>query len=684
MQGYKLSDRWKAFWVSTLTLLAFYGITAAPSITLMDAGDLITGARTFGLAHPPGYPSFTLLGAFFGKIFWFLEPAHQMNLLNAAYAAFACGVLSLIVFELFAHFRVAIFAGLALGLTSITWSLAATTEVYALNLLLNNLLWLLALQFRRSHSPKIFSWFSFVLGLSLTNSYPLILLSGLGMILIFPKETYRPRLILRGAGFFILGLLPYVYLYFQSVRSDLTAYHFFDISGTEKVYPYVMRSSYGILDSKVSTLLEKGHVFILLISTLIKDFALTSVCVVGGVVAAYHSRWIFRWPFMIATLASSVLLYLLLGTSSDDETFVQFSEYLLPTISYLAVFSAFGIIWFLERSKVSRKLIATALVFALMTQFALAFPQANFGSSKTVESWGTTLLESLPQNASLIFTSDRSFPLYYLQIVRQKRPDISIYSSYLNTLDGQRYYYKKGGEVTQSIAAQLSLTGMLKEAKAPVYLADQPTRFIQEGYNLALKGLAYQFVTEVSPDQAGMVLSKESLKTLLDAIMLGTPIDDYWTTKLRVSSASRLLVYASLAKIIDVSEWKAFISQYKLDNSSAFFAAAGAEFAYAKQFDLAVESFERIDFQSMDELDPDPIAIFCRVLLFREDYARAQVVCAMPDRVARACNADAKYNLGRAFWGDRDKSMAYFQEAIRCEPRVVIFKDMLEKRRAAP
>jgi hypothetical protein len=38
--------------------------TLAPSVTFIDSGELAAVACTLGIAHPTGYPLFTLLGVF--------------------------------------------------------------------------------------------------------------------------------------------------------------------------------------------------------------------------------------------------------------------------------------------------------------------------------------------------------------------------------------------------------------------------------------------------------------------------------------------------------------------------------------------------------------------------------------------------------------------------------------------
>jgi hypothetical protein len=54
-----------------LVLFVSFGVylwTLTPTVGFHDSGELITVAYTLGIAHPPGYPLYTLLGKVFCTI----------------------------------------------------------------------------------------------------------------------------------------------------------------------------------------------------------------------------------------------------------------------------------------------------------------------------------------------------------------------------------------------------------------------------------------------------------------------------------------------------------------------------------------------------------------------------------------------------------------------------------------
>jgi hypothetical protein len=143
-------------------LLAFavfcvYFTTLGPSIGFIDAGELAAVAHTFGVAHPTGYPLFTLLAGAFshlplgGTVIW------KLNL----FAALCCAASVFFFFRVFLSLAtplsrspqaraIAATAALALAFSRTFWSQSTGIEVYSLHLLLASLILFL---FLRTASP---------------------------------------------------------------------------------------------------------------------------------------------------------------------------------------------------------------------------------------------------------------------------------------------------------------------------------------------------------------------------------------------------------------------------------------------------------------------------------------------------------------------------------------------------
>ncbi|MCE7857795.1 MAG: DUF2723 domain-containing protein [Ignavibacteria bacterium CHB3] len=84
--------RIKKYYVVLTSIFVFiiYLFTLAPSVVQIDSGELAAVQATLGIAHPTGYPLFTMIGYLFSLIplpfsiiFWFSErKIYQKNQLR--------------------------------------------------------------------------------------------------------------------------------------------------------------------------------------------------------------------------------------------------------------------------------------------------------------------------------------------------------------------------------------------------------------------------------------------------------------------------------------------------------------------------------------------------------------------------------------------------------------------------
>ncbi len=199
--------------------LVVYILTLHPSVDFIDAGELATVALTLGIAHPTGYPTFTMLGWLWSHL-PLGEEIRRMNLFSAVVCAVGAGVWYLVVrmiLSLAGSIRkkapgrgsqkgkpkqakeadpapaadpltplFAAFGALAIAFGETYWSTALSIEVYSLHcLLLAVVLYfflkalLLPPQAEGSVWRRERNWllFAFFLGLSFTNHLTTILLA---------------------------------------------------------------------------------------------------------------------------------------------------------------------------------------------------------------------------------------------------------------------------------------------------------------------------------------------------------------------------------------------------------------------------------------------------------------------------------------------------------------------------
>ncbi|KAL1515150.1 hypothetical protein AB1Y20_004211 [Prymnesium parvum] len=152
--------------------LSAYVRTAAPTVTGGDAGELIQLAAEGGVAHPPGYPLWTMLALLFSRL-PYAEPAWRVALSSASAAAAAAGCLS---FSLCLWSRcvcTALVGGAAFAFAPLVWTYAAQAEVFALNNLCHAALLLAAVRFDRARTPSRAYAGAFAVGAALSNQHTL-------------------------------------------------------------------------------------------------------------------------------------------------------------------------------------------------------------------------------------------------------------------------------------------------------------------------------------------------------------------------------------------------------------------------------------------------------------------------------------------------------------------------------
>jgi len=197
-----------------------YLSTLAPSVLYYERPDLIDPAMLqvhsyiLGITHPTGYPTWTMLAHLFTYL-PFGDPAYRSNLASAVFGAVAVFLLFFAGLRLSGRIWAAAIGALAFAAGSTFWSQAVIAEVYTLNAAFISLIVLVLLVWRDTRENRYLLAAALLMGLSLTNHVTSGLLLPAAALFIFAvdhRKLLERRLVLKGAGLFILGLAPYLYL----------------------------------------------------------------------------------------------------------------------------------------------------------------------------------------------------------------------------------------------------------------------------------------------------------------------------------------------------------------------------------------------------------------------------------------------------------------------------------------
>lgn len=228
-----------------------YLLTMPPSWTFEDTPLFTAACSTLGVPHPPGYPLWVLTCAPLVAVTGLLgvEVGVGAGLASIIATTLSCLLLARLLMRVTKHVLVAGTSAAIFGLAATVWSQAIIAEAYALNCLL----WLACLNVADDYVRRGSSWRlvfgSLLVGLGLSNHWPLFVLALPSILLwLLPAwgnlwQDFRQRwLICVLAG--VLGLLPYVHLF---VASEASA-RFADGIFLDSIWGYVSRQSLGSFD----------------------------------------------------------------------------------------------------------------------------------------------------------------------------------------------------------------------------------------------------------------------------------------------------------------------------------------------------------------------------------------------------------------------------------------------------
>ncbi len=225
-------------WYDTALVAAItailYSYTAAPDVYYTDCGELSGVAATLGVAHPTGYPLFTLIGFAWTQLPVPLSPIGKLGMLMVVLGTVTVAIMHRLMLRLTQQFQgsnaqrtrsVAIITALLLATARTVWTQALSVEVHALQVLLivHLLYWLI--RWYQTNRRRDLLWAALALGLCFTNHLSsIVLLPGILTFALFHTHgTFRQRvqqLLLPGAITLACSVV-YAYLPIRSANEPI-------------------------------------------------------------------------------------------------------------------------------------------------------------------------------------------------------------------------------------------------------------------------------------------------------------------------------------------------------------------------------------------------------------------------------------------------------------------------------
>ncbi len=174
--------------------LGLYVRTLAPTILPSNSGEFQFVANILGIAHPPGYPLFTMLGKLFTLI-TVGDVAYRVNLMSAFFAALTLALLSRTVRRATGSALGGVAGALALGASTTFWAQATTANVRSLTAFFTAIMLFALVSYANRRREVYLILFALAFGLGITHhgSLVFLLLPFIAFLLVTELETRNSK-----------------------------------------------------------------------------------------------------------------------------------------------------------------------------------------------------------------------------------------------------------------------------------------------------------------------------------------------------------------------------------------------------------------------------------------------------------------------------------------------------------
>jgi hypothetical protein len=420
--------------------LLLYMRTLLPDVDYWDTGEFQTLGPVLGIAHPTGYPAYTLLLWAASVVLQpFGNPAFRADMLNALVVAGACALVGVISSYLTRRLVVGVGVGIAFAVASRVWSIGLHADPHGLHIFLASALLLVLIVWAdrqkasAANADRLLIAAAVLYGVSLANHALTVLLApgvALYVLLVYPAILRRLKLIgICVAALVGTTVLLYAYLPIRSAMDPPMDYanpqtwdNFrYVVFGEQFTGTFHARPP--IVDSLKAIATESWQQLGVL-------FPLAGIGLVVG--------FIRRAPLMVMLLAwFAITWFFALGYENAD-----IGRYYLVPLMCVAIVGALGAGVILEtgksvvqrftpdRRRWVRGAIAAVLAVVLIVPAVASVPGRFHGvdesTNHSARTWLTSLGAALPPNALVVSWWSFSTPMWYGQYIEGWRPDVEV------------------------------------------------------------------------------------------------------------------------------------------------------------------------------------------------------------------------------------------------------------------
>ncbi|MFH1039097.1 MAG: DUF2723 domain-containing protein [PVC group bacterium] len=461
-------------WLRFLPVLVFgvafatYLLTLTPTVDFIDSGELAAVACTLGIAHPTGYPLFTLIGHLFSRLPVGASVIARLNIMSALFAALGTAVFTLLIRTILRvtaeiqeregrpgagrgkgkgkkrggkgrgvgvpdmplrgelEWLAAGTGGLLLCWSAVFWETGTTLEVYSLHALFTVLLIYLTVRYAAEGNPRretrLGVIFFFILGLSLANHLTTGLLFPAFFLLLTVKYMSRKtppgRIVLLMLPA-LVGILLYLYLPIRAAGRPLVMWG--DPTTLRALWDNLTVADFR---TRLFAHQSEGETFLDFFIRFPSRTGYVAVPLIFwgmGILFRRSKKYFF---FVLAVFIPSILYA---ATYNVGDNIFYFAPGYIALLIYGGA-GAYGLYRAVCRSRRALRVIPVLMIILSLPALFLNYRKADKSNNYFVEDFVHNMFSGIEPDA-ILFALDCQIllhPLYYYQSVEGFRDDVLV------------------------------------------------------------------------------------------------------------------------------------------------------------------------------------------------------------------------------------------------------------------
>ena len=492
--------------------LCLYCATLAPTMLPADSGEFQITGPALGVAHPPGYALFTMLGKLF-SLLPFGEVAWRVNLLGAVTGACTVAIVGRTARRLTGSIWASTVAAWALMFSTTFWAQSTTINIRALIVFFTALSFDCMVHFLQSPAgsvagQKALTRLALSFGLLVAHHYPQAAFGPVFAILVLwhdPVLLRRVRTWPRYLGAFLLPFLGNLYVVARAISG--APFGTKQLTSAARVVDHLLAKGFSG-DMWAFLRLDRVLWERTLVVGNILHFQFGPVLLVLSLVGFAWLVWHQKKQAFLLGGVFAIMAFIVATYRAPQSV-----EYLMP--AYVPVVLSIGCTVALV-TEAAKNRVARSAMLALILLPAIILGLARLPSYRTLHhdrstrNYAEGVLLDAPENARILANWHWYTPLRYLQIVEGQRTDVEV-----------TYLYPQGAtEMPQAWPERM--VSMLAESLRPLIVTnfydtyrDLPYRFEPQGDAfLVRQGPVYEVPRDLTRLDVDMTGEQDRIRIL--------------------------------------------------------------------------------------------------------------------------------------------------------------------------